>query len=80
MAYLTKCVVQGQYAKERVKETAEETAERMREAMEAAKERARGTAERWRGKLRSVVSFSCSLKCRQEPPDLSIACCLRVLS
>jgi len=50
-------LLQGQYAKERVRETATETAERMREATEAAKERAKVTAERWRGKLRSVVSF-----------------------
>ena len=50
-------LLQGQYAKERVRVTATETAERMREATEAAKERAKVTAERWRGKLRSVVSF-----------------------
>lgn len=48
-------MLQGSYAKERVKGTAEETVERTREAKEAAKERAKEAADRWKGKLRSVV-------------------------
>ena len=48
-------MLQGSYAKERVKGSAEETAERAQEAKEAAKERAKEAADRWKGKLRSVV-------------------------
>ena len=67
-------MLQGSYAKERVKGTAEETAQRTREAKEAAKERAKEAAERWKGKLRSVVrpsAFTRILYMHSTP-----ACCL----
>ena len=51
-------MLQGSYAKEKVKGSAEEAAERTGEAKEAASERARETADRWKGKLRSVVRLS----------------------
>ena len=38
-----------------MKQSAESLAERAREAEQAARERARKIAERWKGKIRSVV-------------------------
>ena len=74
-------MLQGSYAKERVKGTAEETAERTREAKEAAKERAKEAADRWKGKLRSVVrpsAFVLMLTCDRRM--LHVACCIFIWS
>ena len=48
-------MLQGDYAKERVKEGASAAVDRTREAERAARERAHELAERWKGKIRSTV-------------------------
>ena len=52
-------MLQGSYAKERVKGTAEETVERTREAKEAAKERAKEAADRWKGQAQECGAPQC---------------------
>ena len=48
-------MLQGEYAKDRVKEGASAAAERTREAERAARERAHELAEGWKRKIRSTV-------------------------
>ena len=57
---------QGAQAGERVKQSTESLAERAREAEQAARERARELAERWKGKIRSVVRTTRHHFCRSQ--------------
>ena len=77
-------MLQGEYAKERVKEGASAAAERTREAERAARERAHELAERWKGKIRSTVrparfiQRSLMLCAKTKFPQSCTVCCGRI--